>query len=217
MDRQTVRCSHTKYGSRRWVRPKIRHLAPLDGCACTFEKWVYRGWKVTLSNELTQIIVTLCQERAKTSSTVHKSVVTSMMLRIFCRSWSCYLIKQNPWCCCQLGNAKYKPCFLFSNAFGYPLWVNVSGLYVWHWFGYVYTWSLPGPKAHWMNLWYKVDSTVHFSNVSKQPSQLKKNFTSLKKEQKNDYQAGCFGRFGIFYIGFCISDNVFHFRHQYWI
>ena len=34
-----------KYGSRRKVRPKIRHLAPLDGCACAFEKWVYGGRK----------------------------------------------------------------------------------------------------------------------------------------------------------------------------
>ena len=38
--------AHIKYGNRRWVRPKIRHLAPLDGCACSFEKWVYGGRKV---------------------------------------------------------------------------------------------------------------------------------------------------------------------------
>ena len=30
--------AHIKYGSRRRVRPKIRHLAPLDGCACAFEE-----------------------------------------------------------------------------------------------------------------------------------------------------------------------------------
>ena len=29
---------HTKYGSRRRVRPKVRHLAPLDSCVCTFEE-----------------------------------------------------------------------------------------------------------------------------------------------------------------------------------
>ena len=29
---------HIKYVSRRRVRPKIRHLAPLDGCACVFEE-----------------------------------------------------------------------------------------------------------------------------------------------------------------------------------
>ena len=29
--------AHMKYGSRRRDRPKIRHLAPLDGCACAFE------------------------------------------------------------------------------------------------------------------------------------------------------------------------------------
>ena len=38
--------AHIKYGSRRRVRPKIRHLAPLDGCACVFEEWVYGGRKV---------------------------------------------------------------------------------------------------------------------------------------------------------------------------
>ena len=32
--------AYTKYGSRRKVWPKIRHLAPLDGCACVFEGWV---------------------------------------------------------------------------------------------------------------------------------------------------------------------------------
>ena len=29
--------AHMKYGSRRRGQPKIRHLAPLDGCACAFE------------------------------------------------------------------------------------------------------------------------------------------------------------------------------------
>ena len=29
--------TNIKYGSRRMVRPKIRHLAILDGCACAFE------------------------------------------------------------------------------------------------------------------------------------------------------------------------------------
>ena len=30
--------AHMKYGKRRRVRPKIRHLAPLDGCICAFEE-----------------------------------------------------------------------------------------------------------------------------------------------------------------------------------
>ena len=38
--------AHIKYGNRRKGRPKIRHLAPLDGCACKFEEWVYGGRKV---------------------------------------------------------------------------------------------------------------------------------------------------------------------------
>ena len=38
--------AHMKYRSRRRVQPKIRHLAPLDDCACMFEEWVYGGRKV---------------------------------------------------------------------------------------------------------------------------------------------------------------------------
>ena len=34
--------AHMKYGSRRRVRPKLRHLASLDGCACVFEEWILR-------------------------------------------------------------------------------------------------------------------------------------------------------------------------------
>ena len=49
--------AHIKYGSRRRVLPKIRRLAPLDGCACTFEEWVYGGRKVPKPHELAQWIV----------------------------------------------------------------------------------------------------------------------------------------------------------------
>ena len=38
--------AHMKYGSRRRVRPNIRHLAPLDGCTWAFEEWVYGGHNV---------------------------------------------------------------------------------------------------------------------------------------------------------------------------
>ena len=38
--------AHMKYGRSRRVRPKIRHLAQLDGCACAFEEWAYGGWKM---------------------------------------------------------------------------------------------------------------------------------------------------------------------------
>ena len=30
--------AHMQYGNRRRVRPKTRHLAPLDGCASAFEE-----------------------------------------------------------------------------------------------------------------------------------------------------------------------------------
>ena len=38
--------AYMNYGSRRRVKPKIRHLASLDGCACVFEEWIYGGQKV---------------------------------------------------------------------------------------------------------------------------------------------------------------------------
>ena len=44
--------AHIKYGSKWRVRPKIKDLAPLDGCTCVFEEWVYRGRKVPKSHEL---------------------------------------------------------------------------------------------------------------------------------------------------------------------
>ena len=44
--------AHMKYWRRQRVRLKIRHLAPLDGCTCAFEDWVYVGRKVPLSREM---------------------------------------------------------------------------------------------------------------------------------------------------------------------
>ena len=38
--------AHMNDGSKWRVQPNIRHLAPLDGCTCIFEEWVYGGWKV---------------------------------------------------------------------------------------------------------------------------------------------------------------------------
>ena len=38
--------THIKYGSGRRVRPNIRYLPPLGGCACAFEEWVYGERKV---------------------------------------------------------------------------------------------------------------------------------------------------------------------------
>ena len=39
---------HMKNVSRRRFRPKFRHLAPLYGCACAFEEWVYGGRERTI-------------------------------------------------------------------------------------------------------------------------------------------------------------------------
>ena len=37
--------AHMKYGRRQSVQPKIRHLAPLNGCACAFEELSLRRTK----------------------------------------------------------------------------------------------------------------------------------------------------------------------------
>ena len=49
--------AHMKYGSRRRIWQKIRHLALLDGCACTFEELSYGGQKVPKSHELVHITI----------------------------------------------------------------------------------------------------------------------------------------------------------------
>ena len=41
--------THMKYGSRRWVWPKIRHLAPLDGCECMFEECLQKTKSTRIS------------------------------------------------------------------------------------------------------------------------------------------------------------------------
>ena len=43
---QSLCCLHTWSIEVDKVQPTIRHLAPLDGCTCTFEEWVYGGRKV---------------------------------------------------------------------------------------------------------------------------------------------------------------------------
>ena len=53
-----------KYGSRRRVQPKIRHLAPLDGCTCAFEEWVYWGQKVPLSHDMAHLVLMAPENKA---------------------------------------------------------------------------------------------------------------------------------------------------------
>ena len=48
--------AHMKYGSIQRVKPKISHLASLDGCACGFEEWIYGGQKVPKSHEFSHFI-----------------------------------------------------------------------------------------------------------------------------------------------------------------
>ena len=53
--------AHMKYGSRRMVQPKIRHLAPLDGCACAFEEmslWMTKSAIISWAGSFTVYLVT---------------------------------------------------------------------------------------------------------------------------------------------------------------
>ena len=43
--------AHMKYGSRRRVWPKIRHVAPLDGSTYVFQERVYGGRNMPYSHE----------------------------------------------------------------------------------------------------------------------------------------------------------------------
>ena len=51
----------THDGSRQRVRPKIRHLALLDGCECAFKKLVYGGRKVAKSHDMAHFMSNLPQ------------------------------------------------------------------------------------------------------------------------------------------------------------
>ena len=55
--RQSLRCLHTwsmevdEGSDQKW------HLAPLDGCACAIEEWVYEGQNVPKSHELALLLL----------------------------------------------------------------------------------------------------------------------------------------------------------------
>ena len=53
--RQSLRCSHT-WSTEVDEGSDIRHLAPLDGCACMFEEWVNGGWKVPQSHKMAHLM-----------------------------------------------------------------------------------------------------------------------------------------------------------------
>ena len=65
--------AHMKYGSRWRVWPKIRHLAPLDGCACIFEEWIYGGQKMPKCHELARIILQTVLKRIRIYSLCHSA------------------------------------------------------------------------------------------------------------------------------------------------
>ena len=73
---ETSLFAHIKYGSRR-VRPKIRHLALLDGCACTFEEWVYGGWKVPYLMRWLNSSLKRCIQQRKISRAAYNNKIYS--------------------------------------------------------------------------------------------------------------------------------------------
>ena len=77
--------AHMKYGTKRRVRPKIRHLAPLDGCVCAFEEWVYGGRKEPQSYGMAQIMPLLFLVLGQTSIGLLTICTT-----IYGRSEMCY-------------------------------------------------------------------------------------------------------------------------------
>ena len=85
-----------KYGSRRRVQQKIRHLAPLDGCACAFEEWVYGGRKVTTSWYGSNVIQrTLRHSVTVLNSWAPRKLLSCSLLWIAFFPWSLYFCSRS--------------------------------------------------------------------------------------------------------------------------
>ena len=59
--------THMKYGSRRRVQPRIRHLVLLDGCACAFENGFTEDEKCHNLMRCSNIVFFIFQSTAKVS------------------------------------------------------------------------------------------------------------------------------------------------------
>ena len=130
-----------KYGSRPRVWPKIRHLAPLDGCACAFEEWVYGGPKVLYNS-----IIMYCKQ--------YDAKLAQM---------SCVYIFPDPclwlfsWC-----RHNYFQCILlifWQQVANHPIWVSASITFGWKLFNDVSSNRLVFDKYHNLMSWliYKTE------------------------------------------------------------
>ena len=100
--------AHMKHGSRRRVRQKIRHLAPLNSCTCAFEVWVYGGRKAWASSfvNLSPVEPKIANEK------YHSNVAHSDVARPF-------------WCCRRKNNKS-------KNTPGHHLMYQTN-LSLWRW------------------------------------------------------------------------------------
>ena len=91
--------AHMKYGSRRRVQPKIRHLAPLDGCAFAIKRVSLRRTKSAIISWAASVILQL-------SNTILSVPLVSRFFRIV------LVTRQPPWPCGleALGRALLYPC-----------------------------------------------------------------------------------------------------------
>ena len=90
-----------KYGNRSRVQQKIRHLAPLDGCTCAFEEWIYGRQKKKKSHDMAYMLLVViriasprqfnwvpttyvCMEKyGNTSSNTHLNCFSACYIMVF--------------------------------------------------------------------------------------------------------------------------------------
>ena len=78
--------AHIKYGSRRRVRPQIRYLVPLDGCACVVENEFTEGDKChNLMSRLKLPFLHLFAENneSKSKPIICQNVVSLKLFQLF--------------------------------------------------------------------------------------------------------------------------------------
>ena len=118
--------AHMKYGSRRRVQPKIRHLAPLDGCACAF------------NNEFTE------DEKCHNLISWLKCIIISFdCLNNVSDKW---------WIGVYLTHHRTKrSCYPYQPQYSTDIHCIVS----FFWFGYILTWHLINDNVRWTSFDYR--------------------------------------------------------------
>ena len=85
---QSLRCSHTKYGSKQRVWPKIRHLAPLDCCTSV--------WRISLWRTKSTIISWDGSNELGNNKTNKKTANTDLSVHS-CAVWSIFVDRMSAW------------------------------------------------------------------------------------------------------------------------